>query len=57
MEDQRSVGMSSCNSEDGTDQRVQSLTFMMMIKNTLLWVSIFVLLLGVQLTSGPLTKP
>ena len=31
MEDRRSVGASSCNSGDGTDQRVQSLMFMMMI--------------------------
>jgi len=30
MEDRRSVGASSCNSGDGTDQRVQSLMFMMM---------------------------
>ena len=30
MEDQRNVGESSCKSEDGTDQRVQSLMFMMM---------------------------
>jgi len=31
LEDRRSVGESSCNSGDGTDQRVQSLKFMMMI--------------------------
>ena len=31
LEDWRSVGASSCNSGDGTDQRVQSLMFMMMI--------------------------
>ena len=31
LEDRRSVGMSSCNSGDGTDQRVQSLMFMMMM--------------------------
>ena len=31
LEDRRSVGASSCNSGDGTDQRVQSLMFMMMI--------------------------
>ena len=30
MEDRRNVGESSCNSGDGTDQRVQSLMFMMM---------------------------
>ena len=35
LEDRRSVGASSCNSGDGTDQRVQSLMFMMiMIKIT-----------------------
>ena len=35
LEDRRSVGASSCNSGDGTDQRVQPLMFMMMmvIKN------------------------
>jgi len=31
LEDRRSVGASSCNSRDGTDQRVQSLMFMMMM--------------------------
>jgi len=31
LEDQRSVGASSCNSGDGTDQRGQSLMFMMMM--------------------------
>jgi len=31
LEDRRSVGASSCNSVDGTDQRVQSLMFMMMM--------------------------
>ena len=30
MEDRRNVGESSCNFGDGTDQRVQSLMFMMM---------------------------
>jgi hypothetical protein len=30
-EDRRNVGGSSCNSGDGTDQRVQSLMFLMMI--------------------------
>ena len=31
MEDRRKVGESSCNFGDGTDQRVQSLMFMMMM--------------------------
>ena len=31
LEDRRNVGESSCNSGDGTDQRVQSLMFMMMV--------------------------
>jgi hypothetical protein len=31
LEDRRNVGGSSCNSEDGTDQKVQSLMFMMMM--------------------------
>ena len=31
LEDRRSVGASGCNSGDGTDQRVQSLMFMMMM--------------------------
>jgi len=31
LEDRRSVGASSFNSRDGTDQRVQSLMFMMMM--------------------------
>ena len=31
MEDRRNVGESSYNSGDGTDQRVQSLMFMMMM--------------------------
>ena len=31
LEDRRSVGMSSCNSGDGTEQRVQFSMFMMMI--------------------------
>ena len=30
LEDRRNVGESSCNFGDGTDQRVQSLMFMMM---------------------------
>jgi len=30
LEDRRNVGESSCNSGDGTDQRVKSLMFMMM---------------------------
>jgi len=29
LEDRRNVGESGCNPGDGTDQRVQSLTFMM----------------------------
>jgi len=33
LEDRRNVGESSCNSGDGTDQRVQSLMFMMMKRN------------------------
>jgi len=32
LEDQRNVGESSCNSRDGTDQRVQSLMFTMTMK-------------------------
>ena len=31
LEDRRNVGESSCNSGDGTDQRVQSLMMMMMM--------------------------
>jgi len=31
LEDRRSVGASNCNSGDGTDQRVQSLVFVMMM--------------------------
>jgi hypothetical protein len=31
LEDRRNVGENSCNSGDGTDQRVQSLMFMMMM--------------------------
>jgi len=34
LEDRRSVGASSCNSGDGTDQSVQSLMFMMMVMMT-----------------------
>jgi len=39
LEDRKSVGASSCNSGDGTDQRIQSLMFMimMMIKNFFIW--------------------
>ena len=33
LEDRRSVGASSCSSGEGTDQRVQSLMFMMMTNN------------------------
>jgi hypothetical protein len=35
LEDQRNVGKNSCNSGDGTDQRVQSLMFMMMMMMTI----------------------
>ena len=31
LEDQRNVGENSCNSGDGTDQRVQSLMFITMM--------------------------
>jgi len=31
LEDRRNIGQSSCNFGDGTDQRVQSLMFMMMM--------------------------
>jgi len=31
LEDQRNIGESSCNFGDGTDQRIQSLMFMMMM--------------------------
>ena len=31
LEDRRSVGASSCNSGDGTDQRAQTLIFMIMV--------------------------
>jgi len=34
LEDRRSVGASSCNSGDGTDQRIQSLMFMRMMMIT-----------------------
>ena len=40
LEDRRNVGESSCNFGDGTDQRVQSLMFMMMM------MMIFPVLLG-----------
>ena len=33
LEDRRSVGASSCNCGEGTDQRGQSLMFMMLINN------------------------
>jgi len=33
LEDRKSFGASSCNSGDGTEQRVQSLMFMMMMMN------------------------
>ena len=38
LEDRRSVGASSCNCGDGTDQRVQSLIFMMMM---MIWYDIY----------------
>jgi len=31
LENRRSIGVSSCNCGDGTDQRVQSLKFMMVV--------------------------
>jgi len=37
LEDQRSVGASSCNSGDGTDQRVQSLKIIMMMALLFIW--------------------
>jgi hypothetical protein len=39
LEDLRNVGESSCKSGDGTDQRVQSLMFMMMMIESSLKVS------------------
>jgi len=33
LEDREDVGESSCNSGDGTDQRVQSLLFMVMMRS------------------------
>jgi len=43
LEDQRNVGESSCNSGDGTDKRVQSLMYMMMmIKLTEFFNAMFV---------------
>jgi len=38
LEDRRNVGVSSCNSGDGTDQRVQSLMFMMMMMMMMMMV-------------------
>ena len=35
MEDRKNVGESSCNSGDGTDQRVESLMFMVMMMMTI----------------------
>ena len=37
LEDRRSVGESCCNCGDGTDQRVQSLMFMMMMSKGMEW--------------------
>jgi len=42
LKDRRSVGASSCNSGDGTDQRVQSLMFMMMIMMMMIYVQLLV---------------
>ena len=44
LEDRRSVGASSCNSGDGTGQRVQSLMFMMMM---MMMMVILLLLAGI----------
>jgi hypothetical protein len=41
LEDRRNVGKSSCMSGDGTDQRVQSLMFMMMMKSIVVKHSVF----------------
>jgi len=41
LEDRRNVGESSCNSGDGTDQRVQSLMFMMMMKMMMIYKRVF----------------
>ena len=41
MEDRRSVGASSCNSGDGTDQRVKSLMFMMMMMMIVLTIILY----------------
>jgi hypothetical protein len=42
LEDRRNVGGSSCNSGDGTDQRVQSLMFMMMMITFLVRISNYI---------------
>ena len=42
LEDHRNVGENSCNFGDGTDQRVQSLMFMMMMMITYLFISTIV---------------
>jgi len=42
LEEQRNVGASSCNSGDGTDQRVQSLMFMMMMIMFMMMLCAFV---------------
>jgi len=38
LEDRRNVGKSSCKSGDGTDHRVQSLMFMMMMNELTLYI-------------------
>ena len=40
LEDQRNGGESSCNSGDGTDQRVQSLMFMMMMMKSIYYMNV-----------------
>jgi hypothetical protein len=39
LDDPRNTGKSSCNPGDGTDQRVQSLMFMMMIYHVCVYVT------------------
>jgi len=39
LEDRRNVGESSCNSGDGTDERFQSLMFMMMMYSSIIYTS------------------
>jgi hypothetical protein len=45
LADRRNVGESSCNSGDGTDQRVQSLMFMMMMMNLTFLIYTFLFLM------------